>query len=168
MKAIKQTISVLLLSFVMVGFSQCSSANKLQEKPPIEIGEVYFVKWVSGVRGGGHGINIFIPVKDTEVMLDSVYFRERVAKLNINPSNNKEYIGSFIEQSKEPTHDIIISSDSLAESNNKLVIIEPKSPFTLEHNECVVSYKEGEKTKYFKIKNIKEKKTKDFPMSPRN
>ena len=150
----------------MLGFSQCSSTKELQSEAPITIGKVFYQKWIAGIEGGGSGLNIFIPVNDTSIALDSVFFRGKAAKLETKPQNQSLYIGRFISQFNK-RRDLIMSSDSIAEYGNKLPIVEQKIPFELQSNECVVSYIDGQKTKYFKINNVVEKASLHFPMAPK-
>src|SRR5690606_41772555 len=90
MKLIKSSIFSIALLTIMTSFSQCSSSQKLQEKAPVTFGEVYFQRWNAGIQGGGSGINLFIPVMDTNVVLDSVYFRGKSAKLETKPQRSEE------------------------------------------------------------------------------
>ena len=159
-------ISVTLLLFVMLGFSQCSSTKKLQAEAPLTIGKVYYQVWIAGIEGGGSGLNIFIPAKNTSIVLDSVYFRGKAAKLETKPIDKSLYIGRFISQSNK-RQDIIMSSDAKAEYGNKPPIIYKQIPFELKDDECVISYIEGNKAKYFKIVNVVEKASKHYPMAPK-
>ena len=163
MKAIKKTVFIILLSFIMAGFSQCSSAQRLQDKAPVEVTEIYYQRWAAGVRGGGAGVNLFITLKDANIKLDSVYFRGRVAVLETKPQNPSLYIGRFITVKKN--FDMVMSGDSIAEYGNKLPTKEEPIPFKLDAYECVVSYKDKGKTKYFKVGGIKERDMKHYPMS---
>lgn len=162
MKAIKKTIFITLLSFIMAGFSQCSSAQRLQDEAPVEITEVYYQRWAAGARGGGSGVNLFITTKDSEIRLDSVYFRGRAAILETKAQNANVYIGRFI--TVRESFDIVMSGDSIAEYGNKLPSKKEPIPFQLDVHECVISYKDGEKIKYFKIEGIKEREVKHYPM----
>ncbi|MFK2819131.1 hypothetical protein U0L90_03315 [Flavobacteriaceae sp. LMIT009] len=162
MKAIKKTVFITLLSFIITGFSQCSSAQKLQDKAPVEITEVYYQRWAAGVRGGGAGVNLFIIAKDAEIELDSVYFRGRVCVLETKPQDPNVYIGRFI--TVRESFDIVMSGDSIAEYGNKLPPKDTPIPFQLDVHECVISYKDGKKTKYFKIEGIKEREVEHYPM----
>jgi hypothetical protein len=164
MKTLKQVFGLLLLTVLMTSFSQCSSAQKLQTKAPIAFGDVYCKKWVSGVAQGPSGLDIYIPVKGNAVQLDSVYFRGKGAKLEINESNNLLYIGKFASTSKEKT-DLIMSSNSKQEYGNKPPTLPVEIPFELAPNECVVSYKVNGKTKYYKLENVVEKRDMDVPMT---
>ena len=170
MKTVKQILGLVLLMMFTVSFSQCSSTKKLQTKPPVKIGKVYTQKWVAGIKGGGSGLYIFIPISDTLITLDSVYFRGRVTKLSQKYQNKNMYVGNFINQQKQ-SQDIVMSSDPKAEYGNKLPISEEsteKFPFELKDDECVISYIDGKKTKYFKVGNIVEKQLIPYPSAPHN
>jgi hypothetical protein len=167
MKTIKQFLGASLLFAILASFSQCSSTQKIQEKPPTAIGQVYFQKWVAGVRGGGAGLNIFIPVNDTAIKLDSVYFKGKSAKLEIKPGKNIFYVGRFISDINQKK-DIIMSSEPHAEFNNPKPKLAKKIPFQLKHNECIISYIQDDKIKYFKIDNVVEKKLIPYPSAPPN
>lgn len=131
------------------------------------LGKVYYQSWIAGVKGGGSGINIFIPISNSTVVMDSVYFRGQVSKLTTKPEDSTLFIGRFntVFNQKE---DIIMSSDSKEEYGNKLPRKAVEIPFILKDDEAVISYKEGNKVKYFKIGNIVEKNLKHYPMSPKN
>ncbi len=96
MKIIKNSLATALLFVAVVSFSQCSTIKKLEKQAPLNIGEVYCQKWISGVEGGGSGLNIFIPTSDTSIELDSVYFRGKATKLETKPQNKSLYIGRFV------------------------------------------------------------------------
>jgi len=169
MKTVKQIIGLVLLMMFTVSFSQCSSTKKLQEKIPVKIGKVYTQKWVAGIKGGGSGLYIFIPVSDTSITLDSVYFRGRVTKLFQKYQDKNMYVGNFVNQQKQ-SQDIVMSSDPKAEYGNKLPISKELKPipFELKYDECVISYIDGKKTKYFKVGNIVEKQLIPYPSAPHN
>ncbi|MBO6605427.1 hypothetical protein [Psychroserpens sp.] len=154
------TSSILLL--VMASFSQCSSVPKLQKEAPISIADVYYQEWIAGVQGGGSGINLFISVSDSDITLETVYFRGEVAKLEVKPSNPNQYIGRFKTEMNQPK-DIILSSDPKEEYGNKMPQKKDKFPFELADNECVISYTVNDEIKYFKISNIKNKPVINYP-----
>ncbi len=158
MKLVKQILGLVILTFIMASFSQCSSAQKLQNEAPTAIGEVYFQKWIAGVEGGGSGVNIFIETLSNDTKLDSVYFQGQVAKLEVKPGTENEYIGRFISDFNKK-EDMVFSSDPNKEYGNKPPQLPVKIPFELNDDECVISYSENDKTKYFKLKNIKEKES---------
>lgn len=163
MKLVKQILGLVILTFIMASFSQCSSAQKLQKEAPTAFGEVYFQKWVSGMAQGPSGTNIFIEVKNDNVQLDSVYFRGKATKLDVVNSNKFLYVGRFVSKSIE-IGDVIMHKDTAQEYGNKAPEIPAKIPFELAPDQCVVSYKVNGKTNYFKLTDIVEKESKDHPM----
>ena len=162
MKTIKKTVFIVLISFIMAGFSQCSSAQKLQDKAPVEITDIYYQRWASGIRDGGAGVDLYFTVKESKIKLDSAYFRGRVTSLSPNLQKSNQYVGRFV--TVKENYDIVMSSEANEEYGNKLPTQENKIPFKLDEHECVISYKEGNKIKYFKIEGIKERQVKEFPM----
>ncbi|MEM6514887.1 MAG: hypothetical protein AAF688_01800 [Bacteroidota bacterium] len=167
MKSLKSIVFSILFSIIMIGMTSCSSAQKLQKKASADFGEVYFQKWSAGVQDGGSGINLFIPIKDKSIELDSVFFRGKMAKLEIKPTSPMLYIGRFNTAFNQPK-DIIVSSDMNAEAKNKLPNRSEKIPFELELNECVVTFKIKGKTQYYKITEIAERQPQNFPGAPLN
>lgn len=157
MKFIRNTFRFLSLAIISVSFSQCASTMKLQKEAPTAFGEVYFQSWVAGVKGGGSGTNIFIETKSNDLVLDSVYFRGKISKLETKPSNKQIFIGRFLSTSN--------IEKSNFETTNSDKVDERDFPFKLEKNECVVSYTEDGKTKYYKIDNIIERQIDALPMS---
>jgi hypothetical protein len=157
MKTIKRTFFLLLISFIMVSFSQCSTAQKLQDKAPTKLGQAYCQNWVAGVQGGGSGINIFIPIEDANLVLDSVYFRGNIVKLEVKPQEaGALFIGRIatdFNNLNEPT----LNGDTVSKRETTEQTTTTKMPFDLKDDECVVSYLDGTTTKYFKITNVGEK-----------
>lgn len=168
MKPIK-TILFSIVTLSLMGFSQCSNGQKLEKKAPLEFSEVYYKKNAQAVRDLESVITLYIPIKseNNTIELDSVYFKGISAKLVKSTQNQNLYIGKFTTKSAY-SEDIILSSDLAEEHKNKLPNLEPKIPFKLKPNECVISYKEAEQTRYYKITNIKEKRLNEVPMSSRN
>lgn len=150
--------------------TNCSTAQKLQNTAPVTVGDVYSQKWVAGVEGGGSGINLFIPVSDIihqNIQLDSVYFRGKVAKLETIDGKTVLFVARF-KNTFNQKNDIVMSNDPKEEYGNKSPIRQTKIPFDLKDSEGVVSYKEANKTKYFKIGNITEKLPEHYPSAPQN
>ncbi|MBT8243914.1 hypothetical protein [Winogradskyella sp.] len=159
MKKISQCLGLILVS---LSFSQCAGTMKLEKETPIAFSEVYTKSWVAGVKGGGSGTNIFIETKTDDIVLDRVYYRGKVSKLEVKPSNKSIFIGRFLFTSNTQKEVLLIDSDK---DKSK-----PKDfPFQLEDNECVVSYVYKRKTKYYKLSNIIQRDIDAYPMSiPQN
>ena len=160
MKLFRRILFFTFMVFIMATFSQCG-VTKLETKVPVTLGEVYYQDWVAGVDGGGSGITVVIPVisNPKNIVLDSVHFRGRQTSLEYR--NNAVYIGRFKADSSQKK-DIIMSSDPYAEYGNKAPKIAKKSSFELNEDQCIVSYKIGNKVKYFKIDKIIKKDNKLF------
>lgn len=156
MNTTKKVIQYLGLILVSLNFSQCASTIKLQEKAPTTFGEVYCQSWVAGVKGGGAGTNIFIETKNPEIILDSVFFRGKVTKLVVKPANKKLVIGRFLSNSNTERPGLEVTDK---------VEVSEAIPFKLKENECVVSYTVNGETKYYRLKDIKEKPLEALPMS---
>jgi hypothetical protein len=164
MKFLKHIPFLVAMLILMASFSQCSTAQKLQGEAPTQFGDVYCQKWVAGVSGGGSGFNLFIPVMNESIKLDSVYFRGKISKLEFKTGELPTYIGRFENDFNQPK-DIIISSDRNEEYDNKLSKKLVVIPFELKDDECVVSYIKGDKIVYYKISNIEQKRPVNYPMA---
>jgi len=151
---------------VAVGcFCHCSSAQKLQRESPTQFGKVYFQKWRSGLKNGGSGIKVYIPIEGQSVNLDSVYFRGQVAKLKQDPNNKTSYV-ALLEWPGHTHKDLKMSTNPNDERDNALPIIPTKTPFKLKKDECVVSYSEDSRKLYYKISNLKEANPVHYPSAP--
>jgi len=167
MKSIKHILPIIVMLLLTASFLQCSTAQKLQKNAPIELGQVYAQKWVSGVKGNGSGINVFIPVKDTLVVLDSMFFRGQKVKLEFKNGNQPFYIGRF-RTNLNQKQDIILSSNMKEEAKNKLPILKENMPFEFNDDECVIIYQKENQTLYYKISNIKMEQPIHYPSAPLN
>lgn len=164
----KALANILVFSIVLMGFNGCSSAQKLEKQVPFKIGDVYYQSWVAGIKGGGSGVNIFIPIEDNlnkTVQLDSVYFRGKASKLEFKTINPSLFIGRFLSSSNL-RKDLIMSDKPNAEYGNKPPEPLDKIPFELNPNECVISYLKDGKTLYYKIENVTERKSIPYPSAP--
>ena len=65
-KGVLNSAAYMLLLLTLTS-TTCSKYKQLQKEPPVKIGQVYFQKWISGVQGGGSGIDLFIPVEETKI-----------------------------------------------------------------------------------------------------
>ena len=147
MKTLKTVFFSISMLLVMASFSQCAGTKKIQDKAPVTLEQVYCQNWVAGIEGGGSGLNIFIPIKDKNFLLDSVYFRGRVSHLEIS-QDSLLFVGRYKTAFNQPK-DMIMSKDPKEEFGNEMPEIPKKFPFDLKDNECVISYLEDGKSKYF-------------------
>lgn len=165
MKLLKHKLSFLFIPVFMISFSQCASTKKLQDEVSFEISQVSYQNWVAGVDGGGAGVNLFIPMisNSNNIVFDSVYFQGKQVKLE--QKNKSFFVGRFKEATNQKK-DIVMSSNRLEEVNNPIPEIPKKIPFQLKEDECVVSFKDGKKAKYYKISGILKNERVFFPKAP--
>ncbi|NJB71537.1 hypothetical protein GGR42_001999 [Saonia flava] len=145
-------------------FSGCSSQKILQTEAPFVLGNVTAQKWVGGMEQTGTGYELKIPIPEIlkdNVVLEEVFFRGRIAEITME---NKQVAMAKYTSSKP---DIIMHADPKEEVGNQPPSMDKKSkkkfPFELTSSEAVLSYNEDGKTKYFKIKKVKELAPKIFP-----
>jgi len=131
-------------------FFECSF--KFQEKSPVEFGEVFAKEWYSGVKGGGSGINLFIPVNSYKISFDSAYFRGSKVKLELSKGDNPMYIGRF-KINRSDGINLNSNFDKKLRDDN----IKKK-----------VSFKLNNKVLYYKISGVLIKKPTHYPSAPPN
>lgn len=156
----QKLVFTVLITSLFIG---CGTKPMLQKEAPTDFSNAYFQNWNAGTKLGGSGSTIFIPVENNLTVLDSVYFRKKGAKLQYNTKQNI-YVGYFKNQYLT-TNDVVMSDNPLEESKNQITPL-PKIPFNLKPNECVVSYVKNGKTLYYKIRNITQKETLNYPSAP--
>ena len=164
MKTVRKLSFWILMLVIVIIFMQCSSAQKLQKEAPFKITEAYYQSWVSGVKGGGSGVNVFLDIVSMpqDVILDSIYFHGKGTKLELHKEKSILAIGRF-KSSINQKQDIIMSNEPHAEYGNQVPKIPQKIPFQLNEDACVISYKEGNVIKYFKIDKLIKKEPKAYP-----
>ncbi len=163
-KGIKQLTTLILVLVVMCSFSQCSGTRSLDKKAPVKFENPYYQSWVAGVEGGGSGINVFLPLKEKNSELDSIYFRGQSAKLEWKQEAGV-YVGRFNSELNRK-NDMILSSDPMEEYGNQLPVVKTSIPFELRDDECVISYQKRGKTRYFKLEGLVEKAAIPYPSAP--
>ncbi len=168
MKTIKNILKLLSIVFIMTAFSNCAGAKKLQKEVPFTMGTCSYQKWVAGVKGGGSGVNVTIPVNNMpeEMALDSIYFRGMKAPL-VKAATKKGTL--YIARFKTPLNakkDMISHADPKKEVGNKPTILPEKIPFELAENEAVISYISKGKKRYYKLTGLKPEAEVAYPSAP--
>jgi len=144
MKLLKKAPYAIVFTAIFVSTFQCASSREIgsatfEEQAPFKVKPVYFQEWYAGIKVGGTGINIFLPITDVaeNIEIDRVYFRNLSAKLT---KKDGKYMSLL--KNKSP--------------NSKFKSTEASAnyPFTLSDNECAISYIENRRTKYLKIVGI--------------
>lgn len=146
-------IAVITSLFLLgCGPSKVNQNNGFQSNPPFKVVEATYIKSI-GTKPGVKGISIYITIDNTEVKLETVYFRNNSTKLELDNSISKtSYVGNLVMPNTE--NDIQLHSDSKREFGNQAPDISQKIPFQLKANEAVVSYFFKNEIHYFKILNL--------------
>ncbi len=140
----KATFAIVMVLAVLLVY-QCGSSKvaavKFEDQTPFTVKPITFQEWYAGIKVGGTGINMFIPISDVEnnIELDEVYFRNLKGKLI---QNGKEYHAVLKHPSRHYTFKVADKPDDY--------------PFDLNTNECVISYIEAGETKFVKIRTLNE------------
>jgi hypothetical protein len=139
------------------------SVLQFQSTPPLEISAPYYNTWVAGVKGGGSGVNVFLPlIENGNIDIDSLHFRGEKSAVE---TRDKLIIGRFMQFSNQKK-DLIMSSEPQDEYNNKLDLKREVSPFNLPQNACVISYIINGKRLYYKVSNLKKGESIAYPSAP--
>ncbi len=124
---------------------------------PFKVINATYNTWVGG-QPGVKGLLINIHIDNSEIKLDTVYFRNMKVSLKQNFTSEKpQYVGSFIYSKTKP--DYILHENAVNEYGNAPPNTTLKIPFKLKENEAVVSYFYKEKMHYCKIDNIEKVKS---------
>jgi hypothetical protein len=141
MKLLKKATFAIVLAVIYGTAFPCIAQQKaaittFEEQAPFKVSPVYFQEWYAGIKVGGTGINIFLPITNVaeNVQIEHVYFRNLTGELNIK--EGKYYA---LLKNKSPHYTF------------KKAEAPTDYPFTLKDNECAVSYVENGITKYVKI-----------------
>ena len=141
----KATYSIVLAVFISFTF-QCSSskvvADNTYDKPTsFKVKPVHFQEWYAGIKVGGSGLNVFVPIasKSDNITIDSVYFRNLKGKLI---QKNDRYVARLRNNSP---HDTVEKSEKGFDY-----------PFVLSDNECAISYVENGQMQYLIVTKVSE------------
>ena len=147
MKLLKKATYAMFFAFIYAFSFQCVAQKKgnftpiYEEQLPFKVKPVAFQEWYAGIKVGGTGINIFVPITDLDenIEIDRVYFRNLTSKLS---KKDDKYVAVLKNKSRNYTF-----KKSEADADY---------PFKLKDSECVVSYIENGTIKYLKIATVNE------------
>lgn len=145
MKNLKKAIYAIVFTCTLSSFYQCASpkvaTTNFEQQPPFTIKPVVFQEWYAGIKVGGTGINVFVPVSNVNegIVFNEVYFRNLKGKLV--KSGNK-----YTAVLKNPSRHYTFQKPEKPADY----------PFDHKDNECVISYVENGQTKYHKIVSLNE------------
>lgn len=157
----KKLIYILALGVFPLAFSSCGASKiheekEFQTKPPFKVVKATYNSWVGG-QPGVRGIRVEISIDNSEITLDTIYFRnmETTLKKELN-SANELYVGTFVLPKK---NEFILHSDPKKEYGNEVPDISLKIPFVLKKDEAIVSYSYKNKRVFFKVEHLIETKS---------
>lgn len=147
MKLLRKATYAIVLAVVFSFTFQCSSSKDVattvmfEDPSSFQVKSVYFQEWYAGIKVGGTGINVFVPIvnKDSNITIDRIYFRNLTGKL---VKEKERYLA--VLKNDSPHYTFTKSEQS------------SDFPFTLTDKECAISYLENGQTKYMKITEMEE------------
>lgn len=145
MKNLKKAVYAIIFTCTLSSLFQCASpkvaTTNFEQQTPFTVKSVVFQEWYAGIKVGGTGINVFVPVSNVNdnVVLNEVYFRNLKGKL---VKNGNKYTSVLKNPSRHYTFQ---KAEKPADY-----------PFDLKDDECVISYTENGKLKYHKVIQINE------------
>ena len=87
MKLLKKAFYAIVFTGLIATTLQCASSKEVtttfEEPTAFKVKPVYFQEWYAGIKVGGTGINVFVPVvnESENIKIDSIYFRNLKGKL---------------------------------------------------------------------------------------
>lgn len=149
---------ILILTTVLFFFQSCSKEEfespknpettaKAEAAFPVEISNVYYETWISGVRSGGSGTNFFLEFKEPlseNLFLTHVYFRGQKAK--IAALSDVRFVASY--------RDLVLDPEDLLEGDLSRVATRDELPFPIEDHQALLEYYENQQLSYYLISKI--------------
>lgn len=140
----------------MVG---CANKYQFEEQSALDFSESYYQRWTAGVKGGGSGINIYLTLKsdvnlDSEnIQIEGIYFKEFYTELQFYPPT--KFQGAIKTKANSKDAFELLQGGSVDKDSTEDVKEKNETPFQLENDEAVISYKEKGVQKYVKITLVK-------------
>ena len=165
-----KTIYIILISFLTMSVSNCKTTKTMNDSKVSEMTQeitgAYFQKWVAGVKGGGSGINLYIPAFSQDLMFEKVFFRGMETSITKANHEGKEYYIGYFKTPLNSKAEMNLDEDAKNEYGNKspLQTEKVKMPFEIADNEAIITYTENDETKYVKVTGITEKPMLALPM----
>ena len=159
MKNIKTISLILALPIVLISFAQCASNNhfKLTKTAPFTVKQAISQTYLGG-RQGNKGEQLTITISDQNIILDSLFYKNRKLKLSKNEDGNYTTKLSLSTGQHHTMHE-----NPTAEYGNKAPVMDDNIPFKLKEKEAVVSYIKNEITYYYNIGEFSKGKVIIYP-----
>lgn len=165
-----KTCYIVLISFLTMSVSNCKTTKTSNELKAAEMTQeitgAYYQKWVAGARGGGSGINLYIPVFREDLRFEKVFFRGMVTAISKGDHEGREYYMGYFKTALNTKQEMTLDEDAKNEYGNKspLQTEKVKMPFEISDDEAIITYIENNEEKYLKITGITEKPMLALPM----
>jgi hypothetical protein len=148
-------IGILLLLL----FAQCGGSKKvsyeLQKEAHFEVLKATYKNWIGGLEGA-RGTTFEIVINDLNVVIDTVYFRDKKTTPNVKKiAETSVQITGNIKNKLKPV--LILHKNREQEFGNIGPTKDIHFPFVLLKSELVLSYYQNNKIEYLKIELLKEK-----------
>lgn len=149
-----------------ISFSQCACV-KFDQKPPFTVTNATYTNWVGGVPGVSGTNVVFYYTSKAKITFDSIYFNGRKTKAELKKdAKGTMVVGNF--STSKRNNDLQLHNDPKKEFGNKAPEKADEIPFELKENEAVISFKEGDKIKYYKVENLTKRSAPKIPQAPKN
>lgn len=145
MNKLKKAIYAMVFAIAFSCTFQCAipkvATTTFELQTPFTVKPVVFQEWYAGIKVGGTGINVFVPISRVNkgIVFDEVYFRNLKGKL-VKKENN------YMAVLKNPSKHYTFQKAEKLEGY----------PFDLADDECVISYIENGQIKFHKIVELNE------------
>jgi len=146
MKKLKKAFFAVVCAIAFSSTFQCAgqkatTIKTFELQTPFKAKPVVFQEWYAGIKVGGTGINVFIPIAEVKdnVKFNDVYFRNMKGELFENE-------GKLIAILKNPSKLYTFKKPEKPADY----------PFDLKDNECVLSYTQNGQIKYHKVVALNE------------
>ena len=151
---------VLLFLFVVCSFAKCTTL-KLTEKAPFTITEATYQNWVGG-QPGVRGTNLSIGIEALNgVFIQHVYYKNAKHTPSIETRKGNTYV--IVNSTESRSNHIEELTLAPKKQQDKSQGVKEEFPFALKINEAVIAYVVGQKTRYYKVTQIKKSETIFYP-----
>jgi len=155
-------VRIVVLGIILMSVSFCCSTKNASKEitkmdHPFKVMKATSSTWVGG-QPGVKGKKINISINNSEIQLDSVYFRNM--KSDLKPELNSsppKFVGVFTYPNSKT--DYILHENTAEEFGNKPPKTNLNIPFDLKETEAVISYTLNGKVYYYKVEEVLEVKS---------
>ncbi|CAM1344019.1 hypothetical protein [Tenacibaculum amylolyticum] len=151
-------LKILSLPLLLITMTKCAS-YKLETNPPFKVVSATYAQFVGGrpESPGGTDIKV-VYTADAKITFDRIFYKNQDAKIGYDEIGGQKSITAKFSSPSVKNKDMQMHNDPAKEYGNTPPSTDKKSPFQLKDNEIVISYIQGNKTKYYKVSNLKKGK----------